>query len=94
MRESHSSRHLYGPHGAPELSNVRLTGGNTLIDLAYATANGSGDYANGKLRMATRHNWISGVDNQVAETYTHGGVGRLDPPGSGGGKQQILGSRP
>ncbi len=46
-----------------------------MIDLAYATANGSGDYANGKLRTATRHNWIAGVDNQVVETYTYGGTG-------------------
>ena len=52
-----------------------LTSGNSLIDLAYATANGSGDYANGKLRTATRHNWIAGVDNQVVETYTYGGTG-------------------
>ncbi len=41
----------------------------------YATANGSGDYANGKLRTATRHNWIARVDNQVVETYTYGGTG-------------------
>ncbi len=40
-----------------------------------APANGLGDYANGKLRTATRHNWISGVDNQVVETYTYGGTG-------------------
>ena len=50
-----------------------------------ATANGSGDYANGKLQTATRHNWISGVDNQVVETYTYGGTGgaasqRAAPP--------------
>ena len=56
-------------------TNVRITSGNSLIDLAYATANGSGDYANGKLRTATRHNRISGVDNQVVETYTYGGTG-------------------
>ncbi len=46
-----------------------------MIDLAYAPANGGGDYANGKLRTATRHNWIAGVDNQVVETYTYGGTG-------------------
>jgi hypothetical protein len=60
---------------AERLTNVRITSGNSLIDLAYATANGLGDYANGKLRTATRHNWISGVDNQVVETYTYGGTG-------------------
>jgi hypothetical protein len=50
---------------AERLTNVKVTGGSSLIDLAYATANGSGDYANGKLRTATRHNWVLGVDNQV-----------------------------
>ncbi|OYV99804.1 MAG: hypothetical protein B7X11_05010, partial [Acidobacteria bacterium 37-65-4] len=60
---------------AERLTNVRITSGNSLIDLAYASANGLGDYANGKLRTATRHNWISGVDNQVVETYTYGGTG-------------------
>ncbi len=42
---------------------------------SYAPANGGGDYATGKLRTATRHNWICGVDNQVVDTYTYGGVG-------------------
>ena len=60
---------------AERLTNVRITSGNSLIDLAYATANGSGGYANGKLRTATRHNWIAGVDNQVVEIYTYGGTG-------------------
>jgi RHS repeat-associated protein len=65
----------YATDVAERLSAVSVTGGNALIGLTYATANGGGDYANGKLRTATRHNWISGADNQVVETYTYGGVG-------------------
>jgi RHS repeat-associated protein len=70
-----SRRSSFWPDRAERLTNARITSGSALIDLAYATANGSGDYANGKLKTATRHNWISGVDNQVVETYTYGGVG-------------------
>ncbi len=52
-----------------------MTGSSALIDLAYASANLGGEYGNGKLRTATRHNRIGVTDNQVVETYTYGGVG-------------------
>lgn len=59
----------------------RLTGVETneatpkaLVDLVYAD-DIAPDWANGKLRSATRHNWVGGVDNPVSETYTYDGVG-------------------
>ncbi len=60
---------------AERLGNVQVTGSSALIDLAYASANLGGEYGNGKLRTATRHNRIGVTDNQVVETYTYGGVG-------------------
>jgi len=76
----HAGRVVDGPNDltttydrAGRPTNVKITGSTSLIDLAYATANVAGDYRNGKLRTATRHNWIGSpaVDNQVVETYTY-----------------------
>lgn len=74
---------------AERLKKVWLTGTNrTLKEFIYGTTNdaSSGDYRNGKLTRAVRHNWFdtwqppgasqtSVANIQVAETYVYAGVG-------------------
>jgi RHS repeat-associated protein len=60
---------------AGRLTNVAVTGGSSLQDLSYSTANSTGSFSNGKLLTATRHNWIDDTDNQVVQTYVYGGKG-------------------
>ena len=62
---------------AERVVQVRETGGSQrlLKEFSYATANGTGDLANGRLRMARRHNLLDrwGMNVMVTETYTYGG---------------------
>ncbi|OYW07135.1 MAG: hypothetical protein B7X11_00465 [Acidobacteria bacterium 37-65-4] len=63
------------------LALVRETGGSqrTLKSFTFATANGGGDYANGKLRTAVANNYYdpnTPTANFLSqETYTYAGVG-------------------
>ncbi len=63
------------------LTQVRETGGSqrTIKSFTFASANGTNDWANGKLRQATANNWYDpGVPTSnflSQETYTYGGVG-------------------
>jgi RHS repeat-associated protein len=71
----------YSYDRAERLTQVRETGGyqRTLRSFTFATANGSNDWAKGKLRQATANNWYDpGVPTSnflSQETYTYGGVG-------------------
>lgn len=61
---------------AGRVVEVRESGSQRLLkELSYATANGTGDLANGRVRMARRHNWLDrwGMNVMVTETYTYGG---------------------
>ncbi len=44
-------------------------------EFTYGTNNNGSDKRNGKLVTALRHNWISGTDYPVSESYTYAGVG-------------------
>jgi RHS repeat-associated protein len=71
----------YSYDRAERLSQVRETGGyqRVLKSFTFATANGTGDWANGKLKQAVGNNWYdpnSSTTNFLAqETFTYGGVG-------------------
>ncbi|MFL6192558.1 MAG: hypothetical protein ACJ75H_00195, partial [Thermoanaerobaculia bacterium] len=64
---------------AERLTQVQETGGSARVlkAFSYATANGTNDWRQGKLRTATRYNYVtmSGVAAtvQVTETYIYGG---------------------
>ena len=57
------------------LYQAKITNTSTLLkEFTFGTANSAGNYVNGKLSQAKRHNWSGASDEQVAETYTYGGV--------------------
>jgi RHS repeat-associated protein len=60
---------------AERVAEVRETGSQRVLkEFSYATANGTGDLANGRLRTARRHNRLDrwGMNVMVTETYTYG----------------------
>ena len=84
----HVGRVLDGPNDlsfdtdrAERLWRVRETSGQqrVLRTFDFATSNGSGDWANGKLRTATATNYYDLLDPLAKftseETYTYGGIG-------------------
>ena len=61
---------------AERVVEVRETGSQRLLkEFTFATANGTGDWSNGRLRLARRHNWLDrfGMNVTVTEVYTYGG---------------------
>ena len=67
-----------------KVRETRLTGVDhrVLKEFTYGTSNSAADRSNGKLKTASRHNWVeyphgstSVIDAIVAETYTYGGRG-------------------
>ena len=79
----HAGRVVDGPNDvtllydrAERLYQAKITNTSTLLkEFTYGTANAAGNYVNGKLVQAKRHNWSGTSDEQVTETYTYGGVG-------------------
>ncbi len=82
----HALRKVDGPNDltfsydpAERLFQVQETGGSSrlLKAFTYASANGSNDWSQGKLRQASRYNYValSGAAHtvQITETYTYGG---------------------
>src|SRR6185369_15189393 len=64
----HALRKVDGPHdltftydGAERLAQVKETGasGRTLKSFTYATANATNDWSQGKLRQASRYNYVT-----------------------------------
>jgi RHS repeat-associated protein len=62
---------------AERLTDIRRTSDNRQVERrTYATANGTGDYRNGKLQIAERWSFLDGPTAEpVRETYVYGGVG-------------------
>ena len=82
----HVLQKVDGPHdltflydSAERLAQVKETGssGRLLKAFTYASANGTNDWSQGKLRLATRYNYVTigstPYTAQVDETYTYGG---------------------
>ncbi len=82
----HALRKTDGPNNlvfsydaAERLSQIKEQGSNLLLkSFSYAGANGSSDWSKGKLRTASRYNYVTvgggAFTVRVDETYTYGGL--------------------